>query len=301
MTDKSDKPTTYRRTPRSDLLGSAFATCVEQAVLYPIDVFAKTSMAKNKGSLQYTGGFQTVKRVYSGFGLALAKKIPMRSYKWTMQSQSRQWIEQYYGKSLEHYFPDNAKLVATTASAVATGFFEPFFINPIDVLVTRLQALGNTKETQLTWRNVKSLGFSGLYRGAVVTGALRNAPGCIGLFSGDHWARKRLGIEDTTSKREHPWRNLGAKWFGAFWSILLSQVGDVIKTNMQVHQMSFKQACRSLSVAQMMTLGLPYRLALSLKLAFGFFIADGCMDFSASLLGDPITDEPGDAGPRLGG
>jgi hypothetical protein len=276
----------------SNMVGATGMTLVEQAALHPIDTLAKAQMANSR-----TFGFSNIKGLYDGFWLAAAKKAYMRGcYKWPANVYFNRTISQTYGASLEGaYGVKGAKLAVTTAAAAATGLFEPVFVHPIDTLQVRMQAMGKTKQTGINVDNIRALGFSGLYRGALLTGVLRNVPGCIGLFSGSHLVNSALDNDNRSSIT----KDLFAKWCGAVASIVCSQPGDVVKTNMQVHGMNFSAACKSVPIVDMMTRGLAPRLGLSVKVGAGFLLAEKGMQWAGGALnGYEESAEHSDIAPR---
>jgi hypothetical protein len=276
------------RTNTSNMAGSIVMTGVEQALLHPLDTIAKANMAQSR-----TFSFNNMKGLYDGFAIGLLKKCYMRgAYKWPANAFFNVQVASQYGDSFNDRFgPKYGKLAVTTCAAVATGLFEPLFVHPVDTLQVRLQAKGSTEKTALSFKNIRELGVSGLYRGALLTGVLRNVPGCLGLFSGSHIVNSALDNDDRSSIT----KNLFAKWCGALASILLSQPGDVVKTNMQVHGLNFMSACKAVPLKEMMTRGLTARLGLSVKVGLGFFMAEAGMDLAGGLMNGYQSAEIGEA------
>lgn len=281
------------RTNTSNLFGSVLMTGVEQGLLHPIDTGAKRLMAGKP--LQFGFNLASVRNAYDGFAVGLAKKAWVRGvYKWPFNAFCFEAISTKCGPSLtSDYGPKKAKLIITSGAAVLTGMGEPLLAHPMDTWQIRLQALGRTPQTTLTVANVRALGITGLYNGALFTGVFRNIPGCLGLFTGSALANSAFDNDD----HANPAINLGAKFFGGFLSIVASQPGDVLKTNMQTHGYSLSESLGRLDIKAILTRGLLFRTAIAAKIGIGYFMAEWAMNQSGALINGYEEDEELNSGP----
>lgn len=278
---QNTKPTKHNHTPFSNIVGSLGATYLETTALHPIDTVAKSKMANTASSLRQATYFNQFKRLYKGYALNTTKKSIMRGlYKWPAQREFYKLTDTYFGSQLQNkYGNKKAEFIKSGISGMLTGLCEPLISQPFDTLQVRQQALGN-QATKLTVKNIKNLGFTGLWRGAFITGLLRNSPGGFAMFG----TAKGVNILFNNENRRNIPLDLFAKWCGAAASILAAQPGDVIKTGMQVNNRTFRAACAQLSIRDIFTRGITPRLAISVKVGIGFFLAEKCMDKTADLI-----------------
>ncbi len=277
----------YRHTFFSKFVGGVSGAVFEQGVFHPVDTAAKTAMANKSKTLPWLralvareGMLGATKQLYGGFALATAKKGPMRLYKYGLQDEFNTELSKRYQKAAEALFGVYGNVVIQTAAGAATGAFEPVFFQAIDTLQVRKQV----KQESISVENAKKLGLRNLYRATFVTGLGRNVPGSIGLFGGSELANHMMDNQDHKSDI----KNLGAKTGGAFFSLILSQPGDVIKTDMQTKQISFLKAWEAITWRQLFSSGLVTRLALAGKVGFGFLVIEKGMNYSKELFGEKV-------------
>lgn len=285
--EKSDQ-SQRQHTPFSKFFGAVVGATGEQLIFHPVDTTAKALMAQKQGLLPWMkvllaerGVMGGVMQLYNGLGLALIKKPPMRWYKYGVQDEINAQMTTHYQEAAKQHFGLYSKVVMQCFAGGVTGIIEPWFFQPIDTLQIRKQVL----KEQVTKANAQALGLKGLYRGALFTGFGRNLPGSIGLFGGSAFANQVMKNDDYASKDRSQLLNLAAKWFGALTSLVLSQPGDVIKTNMQVKQVPLREAFKDVTVKQLFTGGLGPRLFMSFKVGVGFFLIEEAMNYSRILFG----------------
>ncbi len=283
--NKSNDVPELRHTKFSKFFGTALGALGEQVFFHPVDTVAKTSMAKNLNIFPWLSelvrkegltGTSTV--LYRGFILGYGKKAPLRVYKYGVQDELAERMTLHFGVDAQTHFGDYGHVAIQTGAGAVTGIFEPVFFQWIDTLQVRKQVLGE----KISYSNATSLGWTGLYRGSLVTGLGRNAPGAAGLFGGSELANHLMDNKDHHSDA----KNLLAKWGGAFMSLVFSQPGDVIKTRMQVQQITFTQAIKGISLGEVLTSGLGARLFMSAKVGAGFLLIEKCMNLSKEWFGE---------------
>lgn len=251
-------------------LGAVSATVTEMSLFHPFDTFVKNSLhskAKQQKLLEelrartFTG---KINRLYQGFTPALVKKGPQRAQKWIMQDILETYLEKNHRSAFEEQFGrSNAKIFMNAVSGSLTGICEPIFIHPFDTVQIMKQNTGANLSI------VKTLGFRGLYRGALFTAFCRNAPGAGTLFGGSEALNHLMNNDKHTNHSI----NFFCKVTAAVMSSLVSQPGDVIKTKMQTDQVSLRQALATTTTKEMFTNGIGPRLVFaSTKVAFGFFM-----------------------------
>lgn len=289
-----------QHTPFSKMFGAVTGAIGEQVIFHPIDTAGKSLMTQTQGLFPWLrqllterGPIGVTKQLYGGLGVALVKKPPMRWYKYGVQDTLNETMTSQYQEAAKLIFGPYFKVVIQCAAGATTGLFEPVFFQGIDTAQIRKQVL----KEKITLENAQKLGFKGLYRGALFTGLARNVPGSIGLFGGSAYANHLMSNDNYQSQDRSKLLNLGAKWFGALTSLILSQPGDVIKTNMQVKQVPLKEAFQGVTAKQLFTGGLGPRLFMSFKVGVGFFLIEECMNYSRILFGkdsEALTEDSRD-------
>lgn len=290
QSDQSQK----QHTPFSKFFGAASGALGEQLIFHPVDTVAKNGMTHKQGALPWLrtlvaerGVAGSFSQLYGGLGVALFKKGPMRIYKYTVQDALNDSLKAKYGVMAFNHFGIYGSVLIQCAAGGATGLIEPIFFHPIDTVQIRKQVL---KEA-VSWENARALGVQGVYRGALFTALARNVPGSFGLFGGSALANEVMN-NSYENKDRSQLLNLAAKWFGALTSLVLSQPGDVIKTNMQVKQVPLKAAFEGITVKQLFTGGLVPRLFMSFKVGVGFFLIEEAMNYSRVLFGKDCEEPP---------
>ncbi len=283
-----------QHTPFSKFFGAASGALGEQLIFHPVDTVAKNGMTHKQGALPWLrtlvaerGVAGSFSQLYGGLGVALFKKGPMRIYKYTVQDALNDSLKAKYGVMASNHFGNYGLVLIQCAAGGATGLIEPLFFQAIDTVQIRKQVL---KEA-VSWGSARALGVQGLYRGAIFTGLARNVPGSVGLFGGSALANQLMN-NTYESKDRSQLLNLAAKWFGALSSLVLSQPGDVIKTNMQVKQVPLRKAIEGITAKQLFTGGLGPRLFMSFKVGVGFFLIEECMNYSRLLFGKDSEEPP---------
>lgn len=289
----AENPTNIRHTAFSKFFGTAMGAFGEQSILHPVDTVAKTAMAKKIPVLPWLrdlvtqqGPVGTVQQLYRAFWLGYGKKAPLRIYKYGFQDELAARLKFMYGEEATAQFGTYGHIMIQTASGGVTGALEPLFFQSIDTLQVRKQVLGEP----ISIENAKKLGIRGLYKGALVTGLGRNTLGSAGLFGGSEYANHLLDNRDHRSDA----KNLAAKWAGAFMSLLFSQPGDMVKTTMQIEQISFFPALNRISWKQMFTNGLGPRLVMSGKVGIGFLLIEKSMEVAKQWFGERVDSPSGD-------
>ncbi|MBS0285747.1 MAG: hypothetical protein JSR17_00100 [Proteobacteria bacterium] len=281
-----------QHTAFSKFIGAAAGAGIEQGLLHGVDTSAKFAMANHTSALAWIkhlvaseGIPGATARLYNGFGLALLKKGPMRVYKYGVQDELLEKLDESFGDAADEKFGPYGHSVLQGVAGAITGIMEPFvgFQVP-DTLQVRQQARKNKAQKVSITEDAKNLGLRGLFRGSVVTGFGRNMPGAVGLFGGSAAANQAMGNEDHHSVT----KNLAAKWFGAFLSLIASQPGDVVKTKMQVEQKNLIEVLKTITPQQLFTSGLLPRLAMSAKVGLGFFVIEGCMNWAKEHFGEKV-------------
>ncbi len=272
----------YKGSTLSNFIGSAIGGTLEQLSLHWIDTFAKNGAAgKKKSDLLWselknaTTYHDKVKRLYKGLSTAIVKKVPMRAYKYAMEKRISEFLETHYSKEFDR-FGNKKKLLMKTLSAIGTAWGEPILFHWLDTVQVRSQILKHS-----FWETMRTMSIRELYNGAGATALFRNTPGCIALFTGSEACNELLGNED----KKNNWLNLFSKYMGSLGSLLFSQVGDVIKTRMQVEQIPITKVLKNVSFYELATDGLQYRLLTSVKVALGFFVIEKLMLQTDELLG----------------
>lgn len=277
----------HRHTHFSKFFGTALGAFGEQTLFHPIDTVAKTAMANKQPILPWLrdlfalkGPIGATQQLYGAFTLGYVKKAPLRMYKYGVQDEVAVALRTKYGESANRQFGEYGHVVLQSIAGGLTGAFEPVFFQGIDTLQVRKQVL----REPISISSAQNLGITGLWRGSIVTGLSRNVPGAIGLFGGSEYANHVMGNQDHDSDA----KNLLAKWFGAFLSLVASQPGDVVKTTMQVEQIGFFYAMKSISWKQMFTNGLGPRLVMSGKVGTGFLFVEKGMQVAKELFGEKV-------------
>lgn len=288
--DSNSNTPQYRHTAFSKFFGTALGALGEQALFHPIDTVAKTAMAKKQPVLPWLqnlvvqkGAVGSLQQLYRAFTLGYAKKAPLRMYKYGVQDEVAARLKVQYGDSATLQFGPYGHVVVQSVAGALTGIFEPVFFQWIDTLQVRKQVLGEP----ISFASAQKLGIRGLYQGAIVTGLGRNVLGAPALFGGSELANQLMGNQDHRSDL----KNLIAKWFGAFASLVVSQPGDVVKTTMQVEQIGFLTAMRRVSWRQMFTSGLGPRLVMSGKVGTGFLFIEKSMNLAKEWFGEEETKQ----------
>lgn len=278
----------YTHTFYSKLIGATFGAIAEQGVFHPVDTAAKTAMANKTKTLPWLralvakeGMLSATKQLYGGFMLGVAKKAPMRSYKYGVQDHLNEVLSKQYGEAANIWFGAYGNVIIQATAGATTGALEPFLLfQLVDTMQVRKQVL----KEPITFENAKKLGFRNLSRATIVTGFARNVPGSIGLFGGSELANQLMNNKDHESNG----KNLLSKWIGALFSLGFSQPGDVIKTDMQTKLISFGEALNGVTMKQLFSSGLTTRLALSGKIGFGFLVIEKGMHYSKQLFGERV-------------
>ncbi|MGE3317974.1 MAG: hypothetical protein AB7I18_01650 [Candidatus Berkiella sp.] len=288
--DSNSNTPQYNHTPFSKFFGTALGALGEQTFFHPIDTIAKTAMAKKQPVLPWMrdlfaekGPLGATQQLYRAFMLGYAKKAPLRIYKYGVQDEVAARLKVQYGDEAASRLGPYGHVAIQTVAGGLTGVFEPVFFQWIDTLQVRKQVLGEP----ISLESASKLGIRGLYQGAIVTGVGRNALGAAGLFGGSELANQLMDNQDHHSNL----KNLAAKWFGAFASLVASQPGDVIKTTMQVEQTGFMTAMSRVSWRQMFTSGLGPRLVMSGKVGTGFLFIEKSMNLAKKWFGEEVKSE----------
>lgn len=276
-----------KATPTSDMIGSLIAAFTKLAIFQPLDTVAsnallgKGKLSTFKTELSEATWLKKVRMLYSGSTVELIKKLPSNSYRYPMQRAVQSYIEKHYQDRLCEFFGDHTDVANASLSGGATALFEPCLTQPLDAVVLNQQVYRLSIAQTL-----RSLSLRDYYRGAMVTGFVRNLPAGVTLFGGAAWCNQMMNNKDKQSTE----KNIIAKMAAGFASTLVSQPGDVLKANMQTHRWTFVQTLKNVPFKQLFTNGANFRLVSGgLKAGVSYLLVEEAMEISARWFGDEAT------------
>ncbi|MCS5711042.1 hypothetical protein [Candidatus Berkiella aquae] len=277
-------PHEKKATTTSDMIGTFAAAFAKLTLSQPPDVVAtnaslgKDKFLKFKTELSEAKWLQKVRILYSGSIVELMKKLPSNSYRYPMQRATQSYFNEHYQQRLCELFGEHADVASASLSGGVTAIFEPCITHPLDTVVINQQV--HRLSIAQTFR---ALSLRDYYRGAAVTGLVRNLPAGVTLFGGAAWFNQMLDNQDKQSNQ----KNIAAKIGAGFLSTLASQPGDVLKANMQTHRWTFVQTVKNVPFKQLFTNGANFRLVSGgLKAGVSYLLVEKAMEISAQFFGE---------------
>ncbi|EDO15615.1 hypothetical protein Kpol_1006p11 [Vanderwaltozyma polyspora DSM 70294] len=223
-------------------LGS-IAGCIGATIVYPIDLI-KTRMQAQRSVTQYKNYIdcfakilsrEGLKGLYSGIGPQLIGVAPEKAIKLT--------VNDYMRKNLRDNRSGKLTLPNEIISGASAGACQVVFTNPLEIVKIRLQVKSEyaaeniAKVQQTAFSIVKSLGITGLYKGAVAC-LLRDVPFSAIYFPTYAHLKRDLFNFDPSDKTKRKslktWELLMAGGLAGMPAAFLTTPFDVIKTRLQI-------------------------------------------------------------------